>query len=273
MPALRLPARTPVAAAALAAMAVALEPPVRPGAPDLRRGDLLDLVELAPAALSWRPGGDFSRAGAPAAAPVVTERIPGLAVMRRQVSATDYGSCVAAGACAPPDRPSDADQPVVGVSFRDATAYAQWLSRRTGQRLRLPSDAEWAHAAGSRFAGDALPEPAASNPGQRALAAYEAQTSRDEPDRAPKPSGSFGINEKGLYDLAGNVWEWTQTCFSRSMLDSRNGVVAVMVSCGVRVVEGRHRAYVADFIRDPRAGGCSVGTPLANLGFRLVRGP
>jgi hypothetical protein len=39
---------------------------------------------------------------------------------------------------------------------------------------------------------------------------------------------------------------------------------------GVRVVEGQHRTYVADFIRDARAGGCAVGTPPANLGFRLV---
>ena len=43
------------------------------------------------------------------------------------------------------------------------------------------------------------------------------------------------------------------------------------VNCGVRVVEGEHRSYVTDFIRDARAGGCAVGIPPANLGFRLVR--
>jgi hypothetical protein len=37
------------------------------------------------------------------------------------------------------------------------------------------------------------------------------------------------------------------------------------------VVEGRHRAYVTNFVRDARAGGCAVGVPPANLGFRLVR--
>jgi hypothetical protein len=42
-------------------------------------------------------------------------------------------------------------------------------------------------------------------------------------------------------------------------------------NCGVRVVEGQHRTYVTDFIRDALAGGCAVGTPPANLGFRLVR--
>ena len=41
----------------------------------------------------------------------------------------------------------------------------------------------------------------------------------------------------------------------------------------MRVVEGQHRAYVTDFIRDARAGGCAAGVPPSNLGFRLVREP
>jgi hypothetical protein len=41
-------------------------------------------------------------------------------------------------------------------------------------------------------------------------------------------------------------------------------------NCGVRVVEGAHRTYMTDFIRDPRSGGCAAGVPPANLGFRLV---
>ena len=44
-----------------------------------------------------------------------------------------------------------------------------------------------------------------------------------------------------------------------------------VVNCGIRVVEGRHRTYMPQFIRDPRAGGCSIGTPPRHLGFRLVR--
>ena len=43
------------------------------------------------------------------------------------------------------------------------------------------------------------------------------------------------------------------------------------MNCGVRVVEGQHRSYMTDFIRDPRSGGCAVGKPPSNLGFRLVR--
>jgi hypothetical protein len=44
-------------------------------------------------------------------------------------------------------------------------------------------------------------------------------------------------------------------------------------NCGVRVAEGAHRAYVTDFIRDARAGGCASGRPPTNLGLRLVREP
>ena len=44
-------------------------------------------------------------------------------------------------------------------------------------------------------------------------------------------------------------------------------------NCGVRVVEGAHRSYMTDFIRDPRSGGCAAGVPPANLGFRLVIEP
>jgi hypothetical protein len=57
----------------------------------------------------------------------------------------------------------------------------------------------------------------------------------------------------------------------RQALDGRlHRIGKPIVNCGVRVVEGRHRTYLSDFIRDARAGGCQVGTPPTNLGFRLV---
>ena len=86
-----------------------------------------------------------------------------------------------------------------------------------------------------------------------------------------RPIGDFGTNENGLLDVAGNVWEWTNTCFVRTSLDESGKAVSKTANCGVRVVEGQHRAYVTDFIRDARAGGCAAGVPPSNLGFRLVR--
>ncbi len=82
-----------------------------------------------------------------------------------------------------------------------------------------------------------------------------------------QPVGAFGMNEHGIQDLSGNVWEWTSSCYVRHRLDT--GTEAE--NCGVRIAEGRHRAYMIAFFRDPKAGACSVGIPPANLGVRLVR--
>jgi formylglycine-generating enzyme required for sulfatase activity len=86
---------------------------------------------------------------------------------------------------------------------------------------------------------------------------------------APQPIGTFGRNSNGLLDVGGNVWEWTESCFVRARLDGE-AVHVTNTNCGVRVVEGAHRTYMTDFIRDPRSGGCAAGVPPANLGFRLV---
>lgn len=110
-----------------------------------------------------------------------------------------------------------------------------------------------------------------SDPSKRWIARYERESERGPSDDTPRPFGGFGINENGLLDVGGNVWEWTSTCFVRSVLDDAGNIVSRNSNCGVRIAEGRHRAYVTDFIRDARAGGCAVGIPPSNLGFRLVR--
>jgi formylglycine-generating enzyme required for sulfatase activity len=229
-----------------------------------------DLVEVPATSFSHRSSGEFTRDGRVVTAPLATVTIPHtLAIMRHQVSAAEYRRCVEAGAC--PTRDDNevaANRPVVKVSWRDAQAYAAWLSRETGEHYRLPTDEEWAYAAASRFKDDALPE--TGDPGQRALAIY-ARDRNDDVSQEPQPIGTFGANENGLVDVAGNVWEWTDTCFTRHALDGRGEALASTMHCGVRVVEGRHRAYMTDFVRDARSGGCSAGVPPTNLGFRLVR--
>lgn len=230
-----------------------------------------DLVEIAPRSFIYRQAGDFTRGGKQDMAPLATLRLPRLAIMTHQVSAADYQACVDDRDCRALDRDVAIalDRPAVQVSWHDAAAYAAWLSRRTGAVYRLPTDEEWAFAAGSRFSDDGLAVDDA-DPSRRWLARYEREAGNNE-DSAPRAFGSFGLNEHGVADLAGNVWEWTSTCFTRSVREPDGRTLGTITNCGVRVAEGAHRAYVTDFIRDARAGGCASGTPPANLGFRLVR--
>jgi formylglycine-generating enzyme required for sulfatase activity len=235
-----------------------------------------DLIELRPSgAFRYRASGEFTRDGKAVTAPSVSIvlRRP-LAFMRRQVTVAEYRLCVDAHACRTPDRDMPApDRPLVKVSWLDAQAYASWFSRETGKHFRLPTDEEWAYAAGSRFRDDALPDQSESgDPGWRALVIYDREAGREQTiDKAPQPIGSFGANENDLLDIGGNVWEWTDTCFARSFVNAQGNVTAAVANCGVRIVEGRHRAYMVDFVRDARSGGCAIGMPPSNLGFRLVR--
>ena len=235
------------------------------------------VIELAPGSVRYRVAGDFTRGGKPAGAPLATIRITQpLAIMKHQVSSADYQRCVTDNACRTlsPDVAVAADRPAVMVSWRDADAYAAWLSRKTGETYRLPSDEEWAYAAGNRYRDDGLPVDG-NDPSKGWLARYERESGLKSAaiDSKPRPLGAFGANENGLLDVAGNVWEWTNTCFVRTALDESGNASSSTANCGVRVVEGQHRAYVTDFIRDARAGGCAAGIPPSNLGFRLVRAP
>jgi formylglycine-generating enzyme required for sulfatase activity len=231
-------------------------------------------VELQPGTVSYRVAGDFTRAAKQAEAPLTSVRFAHpLAIMKHQVSAADYQRCADEAGCRPlnPGVKPAADRPAVQISWYDADAYAVWLSRKTGEHYRLPTDEEWAFAAGSRYKDDSLPVDD-NDPSKRWLARYERESNREAgTDTGPQPFGHFGVNEHGLYDTAGNVWEWTSTCFVRTRLDGAGRAVSKHSNCGVRVAQGQHRTYVTDFIRDARAGGCAVGVPPSHLGFRLVR--
>jgi formylglycine-generating enzyme required for sulfatase activity len=234
-----------------------------------------DFVTVAGGVLHYRPAGEFVVAGRPADPDVqaVAIRRP-ITIMRRQVTAGEYQACVDDGACAAVQERGAADprRPVVKVSWRDASAYAAWASRKSGVSFRLPTDEEWSFAAGGLLRQEARLATSA-DPSKRWLARYEAEAARDEgADKEVRPVGAFGINEYGLADMAGNVWEWTESCYRRVRLDELGREIApASVNCGVRVVAGRHRTYMTDFVRDPRSGGCAFGVPPSNLGFRLVR--
>ena len=232
-------------------------------------------LRLASTSFSYRAAGDFSRKSRPVEGPLRELRLPAdLIIMKRQVTVAEYARCVDEAACPRIAVPAGAqDVPVVGVSWHDASAYATWLSRKTGVTHRLPTDEEWTFAAAEKARDEAMPLVDPSDPAQAWIARYEAESARSRPAAtAAQPGGTFGTNSNGLDDLAENVWEWTDSCFLRVSLDSEREQIT-NTNCGVRVVEGAHRSYMTDFIRDPRSGGCAAGVPPANLGFRLVAEP
>lgn len=100
---------------------------------------------------------------------------------------------------------SEYDHPVVHVSWNDATAYCQWLSQKTGQTYRLPTEAEWEYAArgvknSSYFqVGSNILDEIAWYASNSALKTH--------------PVGQKKANELGLYDMIGNVYEWCQDSY------------------------------------------------------------
>jgi hypothetical protein len=99
------------------------------------------------------------------------------------------------------------DQPVIGVSYDNALAYAEWLSSQLEASFRLPTDDEWevAARAGEQFIypwGD-------DDPSKGKKANYKGNGKY----KYPSPVGAFetGINGWGLMDMSGNVWEWTSS--------------------------------------------------------------
>lgn len=237
-------------------------------------------VTVSATRLAFPEPGEFLVEGRPVPAPVRDAAVPAFEIMTHQVGLAEYGRCVAAGRCAPADAsaPDPAvEVPVTGVSYFDAIAYAAWLSESTGAAWRLPTAIEAAAAAGERFASETFSD-AADDPGNPAVAwirRYREEAARVRaPEPAAKPLGSQGVNTLGVADFGGNVWEWTSACYVRVTFDTdRATELSRTENCRVHLLEGRHRAIMSDFVRDGRSGGCAVGTPPDNLGFRLVREP
>lgn len=262
--------------AALGAIA-AIAVPVAAGLtiPSNDTSPMVETVRIAATIIDYPLPGEFLTEGRPATAPSLRIEVPAFRIMKRQVGQTDYDRCVAAGACKGADAaPALDDIPVTGVNWLDASAYARWHSKVTGEVWRLPTALEAAAAAGERFAGEAFSAAAddPSNPAVRWIRRYrEEAAAKRPPDPDPKPRGFYGPNSKTIDDFGGNVWEWTSTCYERVTLSGdRRTILSRTENCGVHVLEGRHRAYMSNFVRDGKSGGCAVGTPPENLGFRLV---
>jgi len=155
-------------------------------------------------------------------------------------------------------RQTDAE-PVVCVSWLDATKYIEWLSARAGRKFRLLSESEWEYLAVTGSAGHAL-SPKTAN--YKAADAWQYTA----------PVGSFGPDALGLYDVLGNVWEWLQDCYFGSYEGTPADGSARTVGCtGKRSVRGGSYGDTAELLRPTYRLRGPEGGRYVTLGFRLAR--
>ena len=188
-------------------------------------------------------------------------------IARYEVTIAEWDRCAADGGCAftPRRRPYQRDDhPVTGVSWLDVQQYIGWLSQETDRRFRLPMEKEWDFLARDVVTQEV--EKLWDDPRLAWAADYASFGQREK--KTTESVGHFGANRQGIHDLDGNVWEWTDSCWRGS---GAEGGDRTPKSCGgVRILAGKHKTWQSEFIRQVPIGGCSVGYPPANLGFRVV---
>jgi len=179
----------------------------------------------------------------------------------------DHYPCESAGGRFPdwesPGYGQTDEYPVVCVSAVDATAFAAWLGARTGQHLRLPTEAEWEYAARAGTTthywwGDRYDSQYASCAGCAVTRT------------APQAVGSRPRNPWGLEDTSGNVAEWTCTAYA-PYSESQPGQCAAEDSLAARAVRGGSWRQPVDALRSAARSTQDPQRRNAWTGFRLVR--
>jgi formylglycine-generating enzyme required for sulfatase activity len=203
------------------------------------------------------------------------------AVSKFDVTFDDWDACLSIGGCPKEGRAGDDGwgrdtRPVIFVSWDDAQAYVAWLSRMTGKAYRLLTEAEWEYAAraGTTTAyswGDDIKKDG------KAMANCDGCGSQWD-GRQTAPVGSFAPNAFGLYDMAGNVWQWVQDCYHPNYDGAPTngsewtaGGARPQRPCKGRVVRGGSWDVDPQFLRSAfRRRGTTVNR-FTVLGFRVGR--
>ncbi len=155
-------------------------------------------------------------------------------------------------------------RPVINVSWYDATAYTEWLSQETGHQYRLPTEVEWEYAARAGTVtqywwGDQIELNLANCNGCR------------QEWKTTAPIGSFAPNPFGLYDMMGNVREWTCSEYEERYRGKEQFCINHQTSSNYRVERGGSWIHSPE---DMRVSSRYKSLPKArsvNVGFRVVR--
>jgi len=237
---------------------------------------------VVPAGTYWQGSGDSSPMALAMEKPrrLVTIDEP-FAVSIHEITLAQWDLCFEGEACT--SKPTDngwgrADRPVIMVSWNDAEEYVHWLSEKTGQSYRLPSESEWEYFA---RAGEESDWPGG---GPEKVCAYGnvAGTETDFRWQHPQcgdklslgtaPVGSFRANSFGLYDTTGNVSEWTADCMNLSYLDAPvDGSAWGRGICSSHMTRGGSWITGTKEIRLPARFNLKNGDRNDFTGFRVVR--
>lgn len=207
------------------------------------------------------------------------------AIGRQEITFDEWAQCVNDGGCT--SAPADENwgrgrHPVINVSFNDITQqFLPWLSRKTGFTYRLPTEAEWEFAArggASAAAGQAY------SFGEDAEQLCEYGNSSDLAARTSDanwtgincndgfattaPVGSLKPNALGLFDMHGNVWEWTADCWHPQYSAKP---VKPGEACNSRVMRGGSWASDAPALRTAVRGWEKQDKSKNSIGFRVAR--
>lgn len=155
-----------------------------------------------------------------------------VAVGKVTVTFVEWDACVDDHGCEGYRTPSMG--PVDQVSWEDANAYLAWLSRKTGKPYRLLSEAEFEYAA---RAGNEAAFPWGDELGKNNANCSDCGSAFD--NRLPTMGGSFAANAFGLYDMAGNIYQWVQDCYHEDYNGApTDGSAWTSGDCGARVIRG-----------------------------------
>jgi formylglycine-generating enzyme required for sulfatase activity len=173
-----------------------------------------------------------------------------------------------------------ASHPVSCVSWQDAKDYAAWLSHRTNQDYRLLSASEWEYAA---RAGAAAQRPwtdparacayanVADETAAKRYAGWSVMPCTDNFVQAA-PVGSFAANPFGLYDMLGNVFEWTEDCWTPDYQGAPvDGSARTDGDCSQRELRGGSWFTQPEFVRTAYRDRFASDYRSTTVGFRLRR--
>jgi formylglycine-generating enzyme required for sulfatase activity len=187
------------------------------------------------------PGGSYRIGSVDGEAAAAAEEFGGTAaviapfeISAHEVTVGQWQLCVADRACAAASIGAGAAArlPVVNVSWDAAMKYVGWLSQKTKRSYRLPTEAEWEYAA---RAGQASAFPWGDKVGQDNAHCGQCGSHLDY--RQPAPAGSYKA-VGGLYDMAGNVYEWVNDCWYPNHAEAAKGAKTPDAACKTKVQKG-----------------------------------